>query len=152
MLEKLIYLTVRFKIQCLNCLRFYVFLFVFVSVCRRTTNLIRHLKSNHTQQHNKYKAETKASQSTTSAFQQPTLSETLKRKEKLPENRDGGGLLSFGALGATLRVAFSYFTDKGLPAQHNKLCGHLQVLLVGRACFWVYHRDLEFFCMSNGTH
>ena len=46
-----------------------------------TTNLIRHLRNKHQQQHDEYTAATQVTK-------QPTLSETFKRKEKLPQNSE----------------------------------------------------------------
>ena len=48
-----------------------------------TTNLIRYLRNKHQQQHDEYTAATQVT-----ALKQPTLSETFKRKEKLPQNSE----------------------------------------------------------------
>ncbi|KAL3067486.1 hypothetical protein OYC64_017252 [Pagothenia borchgrevinki] len=115
-----------------------------------TTNLIRHLRSKHLQQHEEYTAATRVT-----SLKQPTLSETFKRKEKLPQNSDKAQqitakiaefiALDDQPLSVVENVGFRrlmehlepryelpsrhYFTEKALPALHNKLRGHLQALL-----------------------
>lgn len=119
-----------------------------------TTNLIRHLRNNHKQQHSEYIA---AKEAATTTLKQPTLSETLKRKEKLPENCERAKkitakiaefiALDDQPLSVTENVGFRrliehlepryqlpsrhYFTEKALPALHTKLRGHLQAMLTG---------------------
>lgn len=49
-----------------------------------TTNLTRHRRNNHKQQHSEYTAATESA----TTLKQPTLSETLKRKEKLSDSSE----------------------------------------------------------------